>query len=259
MPFDPEEFAAKVVLGQIPSEAFPAAAQDALEAGFDGPALLRLAILERPSGWEVDQLIAPVFSDLAVARPTVHEAAVTLAKARGRRILDRGEDPLDSIGYFHRLLMVSDYAQELEELGWLEEDCFESIDAMRAAAFEAIENLFDASLRQRRWLGRMSRWEEQRKRALQDWPYKLDSPGGRREYWRRVPERWREVNAEAPWLLPAWVLLVLGMTWMLGTWWIALICFFVLAPVVTLARMLVLWRSMAREVQERRWRERIDV
>ncbi|SEG44861.1 hypothetical protein SAMN05421819_2989 [Bryocella elongata] len=70
MPFDPQEFAAKVILGELHSEDMPPAAQDALEAGFDGPAIVRLAILDDPSAWETDQLIPKVFGELGVERPS---------------------------------------------------------------------------------------------------------------------------------------------------------------------------------------------
>ena len=46
MPFDPAKFEAEVALKLTPTERLPAAAQDALEAGFDGPHVLRMAILE---------------------------------------------------------------------------------------------------------------------------------------------------------------------------------------------------------------------
>jgi hypothetical protein len=57
MPFDPARFEAEVALDLIPTEKLPAVAQDALEAGFDGPHVVRMAILEPEAGWAIDQAL----------------------------------------------------------------------------------------------------------------------------------------------------------------------------------------------------------
>jgi hypothetical protein len=98
MAFDPQQFASEAALGLIPSESFPSAAQDALEAGFDGKWILRMAVLENPSGWEVDQVLPKMFAELNITLPKPKEAALLLAKIRVHRIQATGEDPLKSIG-----------------------------------------------------------------------------------------------------------------------------------------------------------------
>jgi hypothetical protein len=46
MPFDPATFEAEVAIKLIPTERLTLVAQDALEAGIEGPHVLRMAILE---------------------------------------------------------------------------------------------------------------------------------------------------------------------------------------------------------------------
>jgi len=261
MPFDPQEFAAKVVLGELHSEDLPAAAQDALEAGFDGSAIVRLAILDNPSTWEIEPLMGKVLAELSVTPPDKVEAAIFLAKRRAQRILDNNEDPISSLDYFERLHFNSGYPEDLAELGWLQEDWWGADDngQKHAAALEAIENLFNPALRDQRIQERKTRWEDERRKAPEEWPYKLNSKSGRREFWRRFPLRWIELHQQAPWYLPAWIGLVLAMSWLCGSWWIALFCFLVLPPIMLVINMLVLWRLMSYEVQARRWRERIDL
>jgi len=53
MAFDREIIEATIALDLIPSEGMPAIAQDALEAGLDGRALVRLATLENPTYFQV--------------------------------------------------------------------------------------------------------------------------------------------------------------------------------------------------------------
>jgi hypothetical protein len=60
-----------------------AARVDALEAGFDGPATLRLAVLERPTYFEVPEALPRVLQELGLAQITVGEAALRVANYRG--------------------------------------------------------------------------------------------------------------------------------------------------------------------------------
>jgi hypothetical protein len=66
MGFDLRRAQAEISLGRIPPERFPLLAQNALEAGYDGDTVIRVAILENPSGWETDQLVSTFLSDLGL-------------------------------------------------------------------------------------------------------------------------------------------------------------------------------------------------
>lgn len=50
MSFDPATLEAEIALKLIPTERLPSIAQDALEGGFEGPHILRMAILEPDAG-----------------------------------------------------------------------------------------------------------------------------------------------------------------------------------------------------------------
>src|SRR5579875_3081116 len=118
MPFDPATFEAEVALKLIPTEQLPSVAQDALEAGFDGPHVLRMAILEPVAGWPIDQALPPMMEELGLHRIAPEEAALRLARQRAQRLLETGEDPLPSMPYFYRLMVAADYLGELIELGY---------------------------------------------------------------------------------------------------------------------------------------------
>jgi hypothetical protein len=79
---DPELLQARWVLGGIEPEQFVAIAVSALEQGFDGTALRRLAGLSRPTSNDLGTLPARVFADMGL-KPIDQEEAVALLLARG--------------------------------------------------------------------------------------------------------------------------------------------------------------------------------
>lgn len=81
MSFDREQIEARIALDLIASVDMPQIAQDALEAGFDGPATLRLAILERPTYFEVAEVLPRVLNELGLAQIPIGVAALRVAKA----------------------------------------------------------------------------------------------------------------------------------------------------------------------------------
>lgn len=255
MSFDPQQFAAEAALGIIPSESFPVAAQDALVANFDGKWIRRMAILEKPSGWEVDQVLPKMFAELSVQLPGPEEAALYLAKIRIRRIQQTGEDPLKSLDYFNLLLSKADYPTALDELGWLDDHYAWTDEAgVREAAVEAMENLLDPDLAASRRAARMVAFEEQQRLVRQEWPYILNSSAGRELFRQRWRERLLEMRPLIWILLVASALLVYG----LGSWKVPLIFLIAMIPWTLAGSAFGVYREMKRECQNARWRDGLD-
>lgn len=92
MSFDRDQVEARLALSLIASAEMPRIAMDALEAGFDGPATLRLAVLGHPTYFEVAELLPRVMQELGLAqiatgqrRPPRRKADCTRDPARWRR------------------------------------------------------------------------------------------------------------------------------------------------------------------------------
>ena len=142
MPFDLAIFEAGVALKLIPTERLPSIAQDAMEAGFDGPQVVRMAILEPRYGWAIDQALPPMMRELGCRELSAQEAAVRLARERAQRILETDEDPLLSIPYFYRLASSADYPKELCELSFLDDAyAWSTEQEVRTQARELLEEL----------------------------------------------------------------------------------------------------------------------
>jgi len=122
VPFDREQIEARLALDLIASADMPQIAQDALEAGLDGPGTLRLAILERPTYFEVADVLPRVVNELGLAQITIGEAALRVAKETAREILRNGDDPLRQVQAFQSLWVRSKYAKEIQTLGALHDD-----------------------------------------------------------------------------------------------------------------------------------------
>jgi hypothetical protein len=162
MPFDPAIFEAEVALKLIPTEQLPLIAQDALEAGFDGPQVVRMAIIEPRYGWEIDQALPSMLAELGCHSILPQEAALRLAHQRAQRILETGEDPLPSIHYFYRLMRAADYPSELIDVGYFDDTCYtDDPEEKRAYAREVLEDLLSPELRQKRLAQRKAAWEQE--------------------------------------------------------------------------------------------------
>jgi hypothetical protein len=122
VPFDREQIEARLALDLIASADMPHMAQDALEAGLDGPATLRLAILERPTYFEVAEVLPRVLNELGLAEITIGEAARRVAKETAREILRNGDDPLRHVRTFWSLWVRSGYAKEIQTIGNLDDE-----------------------------------------------------------------------------------------------------------------------------------------
>lgn len=122
MPFDREIVEARLALNLIPSSDMPRLAWDALEAGFDGPAIRRLAALMAPDWSEVAYLRSDVMREMRLATVTAGEAARRLAKHRAKEILGSGADPLGFTKYFYQLWAHAGYPREIASVGCLDDD-----------------------------------------------------------------------------------------------------------------------------------------
>lgn len=196
MSFDPFSFEAEVALKLVPTERLPIVAQDALEAGFDGPHVVRMAILDPRYGWAIDRALPPMLDELGLHSISPEEAALRLAHLRARRILMTGEDPLLSTSYFYRLWLASDYLSELTEVANFDDyDVFFGDDHEKLArAREALEELLSPELRLKRSLERTAKWEQEQTRVRSEWPYVLNSPSGRALLKARYIERISELR-----------------------------------------------------------------
>jgi len=122
VPFDRDQIEARLALNLIASADMPQIALDALEAGLDGKATRRLAVLEHPTYFEVAQVLPRVMQELGLAQIPIGEATVRVAKQTAREILNSGDDPLRHIRDFESLWVRSDYADEISSLGTLYDD-----------------------------------------------------------------------------------------------------------------------------------------
>jgi hypothetical protein len=122
MIFDPKIVEARIALNDILSTEMPSFACDALEAGFDGPNIRRLASLVQPSGFEVDQLLRPVMSEMNLKDIPRDLAYARLAQSLARQVLSQGEDPLKFTGKLERLWMAAGYPSVLGDIGMIDED-----------------------------------------------------------------------------------------------------------------------------------------
>ncbi len=248
MSFDPANFEAEVALRLIPTERLPAIAQDALEDGFDGPNVLRMAILEPVAGWGIDQALPPMLTELGCQEISPKEAALRLAQIRARRILETGEDPLPSIPYFYRLRLAADYPEELIELGYFDDDdiFFSDVpEEKRTRAREALEVLLSPEVRQKRLLERKVAWEREQARVKSEWPYVLNSPTGRALLKERYKEKLIEMRPLLWIELVAWI--IFG--WGISSWRTAFIGYIVSVPVLFA---LPVWGEYRRMKRERR-------
>jgi len=91
--FEPEIVEAQLALNLIGTTDMPKLAQDALEAGFDGPGTRRLAALDFPTIFEVRKVLPLAMQEWQIGVISSDSAALRLAKRRARDILASGDDP----------------------------------------------------------------------------------------------------------------------------------------------------------------------
>lgn len=153
MSFDRELAEARLALNLISSDEMPKLAWDALEAGLDGPAMRRLAALQRPTFFEVNDVLAKAMDEMQLKPITALEAARRLAKSIAQEILKSGGDPLDHTGRLEALWIRAGYPVELSGYGTLDDQVsvFRQIgrsdDEIRSWLVAALKELVAIDLR----------------------------------------------------------------------------------------------------------------
>jgi hypothetical protein len=124
VPFDRDQVEATLALNLIASSDMPQIACDALEAGFDGKAIRRLAVLEKPTYFEVAEILPRVMQELELKQIPTGEAALRVARKIARDILSSGDDPLSHVRDFEFLWIQSGYQAEICELGTMYDEVY---------------------------------------------------------------------------------------------------------------------------------------
>jgi hypothetical protein len=84
------EITARYAAGLLPVQDLPAAALEAVEAGFDSPSLVQLAGLEGEDPGETKRLFDGALNELKLTMPTPAQAALSIARETAEEIV-RGE------------------------------------------------------------------------------------------------------------------------------------------------------------------------
>lgn len=109
-------------LGKLSYSDLPNVACDALELGFDGPAIRRLASLQKPSYFGVGDLFEKALKEIGIEQWSKRDAAVLLAKEIGRDILAGRKEPLAAAEEIWGLCVAADYPKELVTFGGLDRE-----------------------------------------------------------------------------------------------------------------------------------------
>jgi hypothetical protein len=124
MPFERKLIEAQIALNLIASADMPRIAWDALEAGLDGPGIRRLAALERPTFFEVREVLPRASEEMGLSTVGMAEAALRVAKCRAAEILESGDDPLLHTRDFEHLWVRAGYPREIASVGHLYDDVY---------------------------------------------------------------------------------------------------------------------------------------
>ena len=147
MPFNARKLEAELALRRILPEHLPDAACDALEAGFDGPGVRRMASLIRPTGWETDEALPAFRKDLGINTLSTKEASVRLAYDRALDLIGSEADPLPSLPFFARLCSQAEYPEQLMDLHMLDDEWYCSSSIYGRTAQQVTATTRDALLK----------------------------------------------------------------------------------------------------------------
>jgi len=109
-------------LGKLSYSDLPDVACDALELGLDGPAIRRLASLQKPSYFGVGDLFEKALQEMGIEQWSKRDAAVFLAKEIGRDVLAGKKEPLAGADEIWELCVAADYPKELAIFGGLDQE-----------------------------------------------------------------------------------------------------------------------------------------
>jgi len=124
MPFDARAVEAKLALNLISSVDMPRLAWEALEAGLDGPAIRRIAALEFPTFFQIQEVLPKAMEEMHLVKLDKALAALQLAKLRAQEILRTGSDPLRHLRDFEHLYIEADYCRALRDYGNLDDEVY---------------------------------------------------------------------------------------------------------------------------------------
>jgi hypothetical protein len=124
MKFDPRIAEAQIALNRSSSTEMPLLAWQALEAGLDGPAIRRLAALEFPTFFQVEEVLPNAMREMHLVKLTKKDAAIRLARIRAQEILSLQLDPLLHLRDFEHLWIEAEYCRELADYGNLADDVY---------------------------------------------------------------------------------------------------------------------------------------
>ena len=124
-------------------------AWDALEAGYDGRFIRRLAASDSLSGFEFDELLPRVMAELNLSKLSEGEAAERIARRLARKILDTGANPLEHTLEFEKLWWRTNHecSIEMTTFGSLHDEVTiarhqaQSEESIRAWVTATMENL----------------------------------------------------------------------------------------------------------------------
>jgi hypothetical protein len=115
-------FVAKWYCSKVGPEDMPAFAADALEAGYDGPSLRRLAGLIKPTSRDVGRLFQDALSEIGKIKIRSKEQAVlSLSRTVASEIVDGRLDPIEGAGILARYAGMLGYPAFLAEFLQLSE------------------------------------------------------------------------------------------------------------------------------------------
>ena len=124
MPFDREIVEARLALDLIRSNEMPKIAWDALEAGLDGPAIRQLAALEKPTWFQVREVLPQAAKEMQLAKVPIGEGAYRIARRRAQEILETGADPTRYTHELEYLCIRAGWPNELSGYGVLDDEVY---------------------------------------------------------------------------------------------------------------------------------------
>ncbi len=119
MSLDLKLIEAQLTLELLAPEDMPQVGWDALEAGFDGPAIRRLAALEQPTYFEIADVLPRARQELGLSDISVEQAAARISKRIAEKILASGDDPMAHLRDFEQLWFRTNYSHSMAALGTL--------------------------------------------------------------------------------------------------------------------------------------------